>query len=77
MKINNQTPKQFARNQVIKYLELLFDSPDIFIQGFNNLTFKQQEEVLRHISLDEDRIRKLLGDPKGVNDGNSEKRNKK
>ena len=70
MKISNQTPKQFARNQVIKYLELLFDSPDIFIQGFNNLTFKQQEEVLRHISLDEDRIRKLLGDPKGVNDGN-------
>ena len=70
MKINNQTPKQFARNQVIKYLELLFDSPEIFIQGFNNLTFKQQEEVLRHISLDEDRIRKLLGDPKGVNDGN-------
>jgi hypothetical protein len=68
MKINNQTPKQFARNQVIKYLELLFDSPEIFIQGFNNLTFKQQEEVLRHISLDEDRIRKLLGDPKGVND---------
>jgi hypothetical protein len=61
MKINNQTPKQFARNQVIKYLELLFDSPEIFIQGFNNLTFKQQEEVLRHISLDEDRIRKLLG----------------
>jgi hypothetical protein len=50
MKINNQTPKQFARNQVIKYLELLFDSPDIFIQGFDNLTFKQQEEVLRHIS---------------------------
>ena len=65
MKINNQTPKQFARNQVIKYLELLFDSPDIFIQGFNNLTFKQQEEVLRHISLDEDRIRKLLGGFKG------------
>ena len=65
MKINNQTPKQFARNQVIKYLELLFDSPDIFIQGFDNLTFKQQEEVLRHISLDEDRIRKLLGGFKG------------
>ena len=65
MKINNQTPKLFARNQVIKYLELLFDSPDIFIQGFNNLTFKQQEEVLRHISLDEDRIRKLLGGFKG------------
>ena len=65
MKINTQTPKQFARNQVIKYLELLFDSPDIFIQGFNNLTFKQQEEVLRHISLDEDRIRKLLGGFKG------------
>jgi hypothetical protein len=65
MKINNQTPKQFARNQVIKYLELLFDSPEIFIQGFNNLTFKQQEEVLRHISLDEDRIRKLLGGFKG------------
>ena len=65
MKINNQTPKQFARNQVIKYLELLFDSPEIFIQGFNNLNFKQQEEVLRHISLDEDRIRKLLGGFKG------------
>jgi hypothetical protein len=65
MKINNQTPKQFARNQVIKYLELLFDSPDIFIQGFDNLNFKQQEEVLRHISLDEDRIRKLLGGFKG------------
>ena len=65
MKINNQTPKQFARNQVIKYLELLFDSPDIFIQGFDNLSFKQQEEVLRHISLDEDRIRKLLGGFKG------------
>jgi hypothetical protein len=65
MKINNQTPKQFARNRVIKYLELLFDSPDIFIQGFDNLNFKQQEEVLRHISLDEDRIRKLLGGFKG------------
>jgi hypothetical protein len=65
MKINNQTPKQFARNQVIKYLELLFDSPEIFIQGFDNLNFKQQEEVLRHISLDEDRIRKLLGGFKG------------
>ena len=65
MKINNQTPKQFARNQVIKYLELLFDSPEIFIEGFDNLSFKQQEEVLRHISLDEDRIRKLLGGFKG------------
>jgi hypothetical protein len=65
MKINNQTPKQFARNQVIKYLELLFDSPEIFIEGFDNLNFKQQEEVLRHISLDEDRIRKLLGGFKG------------
>jgi len=63
MKINNLTPKQFARREIIKYLRDLFDNPQKYIQDFDSYTHRQQEEILRHISLDEDRIDKLLNKP--------------
>ena len=63
MKINNLTPKQFARREIIKYLRDLFDNPAKYIQGFDDLTHRQQEEILRFISLDEHRIDKLLNLP--------------
>ena len=65
MKINNLTPKQFARREIIKYLRDLFDNPQKYIQGFDDLTHRQQEEILRFISLDEHRIDKLLNLPMG------------
>lgn len=63
MKINDLTPKQFARREIIKYLRDLFDNPQKYIQDFDSYTHRQQEEILRHISLDEDRIDKLLNKP--------------
>ena len=65
MKINNLTPKQFARREIIKYLRDLFDNPAKYITNFESYTHKQQEEILRFISLDEDRINKLLNKPMG------------
>ena len=65
MKINDLTPKQFARREIIKYLRDLFDNPQKYIQDFDSYTHRQQEEILRHISLDEDRINKLLNKPMG------------
>ena len=68
MKINNLTPKQFARREIIKYLRDLFDNPQKHIQGFDDLTHRQQEEILRFVSLDEHRIDKLLNLPMGKHD---------
>lgn len=65
MKINDLTPKQFARREIIKYLRDLFDNPAKYITNFESHTHKQQEEILRFISLDEDRINKLLNLPMG------------
>ena len=65
MKINDLTPKQFARREIIKYLRDLFDNPAKYITNFESYTHKQQEEILRFISLDEDRINKLLNKPMG------------
>ncbi len=63
MKVNDLTPKQFARREIIKYLRDLFDNPAKYITNFYSYTHKQQEEILRFISLDEDRINKLLNKP--------------
>ena len=65
MKINDLTPKQFARREIIKYLRDLFDNPQKYITNFDSYTHRQQEEILRFISLDEDRINKLLNLPMG------------
>ena len=80
MKINDLTPKQFARREIIKYLRDLFDNPAKYITNFESHTHKQQEEILRFISLDEDRINKLLNLPMGetwefINVQNVEKAN--
>ena len=63
MKVNDLTPKQFARREIIKHLRDLFDNPAKYINNFYSYTHKQQEEILRFISLDEDRINKLLNKP--------------
>ena len=39
----------------------LFNNPEKYIADFDNLTVREQDEVLKHISLFEDRIHKLLG----------------
>ena len=57
------TFKQFARKHLARYLEQLFDHPSKHIPDFDDLTHRQQEEVLRHISLFEDRIKKIIGEP--------------
>ena len=52
----------YAKHQVSDYLMKLFDNPEINMdEDFANLTAKETEEVLKHISLFEDRIHKLLG----------------
>ena len=65
MKVNDLTPKQFARREIIKYLRDLFDNPAKYIKDFDSYTHRQQEEILRFISLDEHRIDKLLNLPIG------------
>jgi len=60
---NKYTFKQYARKEISNYLEGLFDNPGKHIPNFDDLTFNQQEQVLRHISLFEDRIKKLIGQP--------------
>ena len=50
-----------AKHEISDYLMLLFNKPSEHIEDFETLTFKEQEEVLKHISLFEDRIHKLLG----------------
>ena len=40
----------------------LFNNPDLCMEdNFADFTIREQEEVLRHVSLFEDRIHKLLG----------------
>jgi hypothetical protein len=40
----------------------LFDDPNVHMdEDFKNFTHKEQEEILRHVSLFEDRIHKVLG----------------
>ena len=50
-----------AKHEISDYLMLLFNKPSEHIEDFETLTFKEQEEVLKHISLFEDKIHKLLG----------------
>ena len=40
------TFKQFARKHLVRYLEDLFDNPSKHIPDFDDLTHRQQEEVL-------------------------------
>ena len=54
--------KVYAKHQVSDYLMRLFNEPEKHMdKDFENLTAKETEEVLKHISLFEDRIHKLLG----------------
>ena len=55
------TAKVKAKHEISDYLMELFYDPEKYIADFDNLTIKEQEEVLKHISLFEDRIHKLLG----------------
>lgn len=56
------TAKTYAKHQVSDYLMRLFDNPNVHMdKDFENFTPKEQEEILRHVSLFEDRIHKLLG----------------
>ena len=53
--------KVYAKHQVSDYLMRLFNEPEKHMdKDFANLTAKETEEVLKHISLFEDRIHKLL-----------------
>ena len=54
------TAKVKAKHEV-DYLMELFNNPEKYIADFDNLTVREQDEVLKHISLFEDRIHKLLG----------------
>ena len=54
--------KVYAKHQISDYLMKLFDNPELCMEdNFGDFTIKEQEEVLRHVSLFEDRIHKLLG----------------
>ena len=54
--------KVYAKHQISDYLMRLFDDPNLHMEdNFLNFTSKEQEELLRHVSLFEDSIHKLLG----------------
>ena len=55
------TAKTKAKHEVSDYLMELFNNPQRYIKDLGDLTTKEQDEVLRHISLFEDRIHKVLG----------------
>ena len=56
------TAKVYAKHQASDHMMDLFDKPmDYRCQGFDKATPKEQDEILKHISLFEDRIHKLLG----------------
>ena len=56
------TAKTYAKHQVSDYLMRLFDDPNVHMdEDFKNFTHKEQEEILRHVSLFEDRIHIVLG----------------
>lgn len=50
-----------AKHEVSDYLMEIFNRPTQHIADFETLTVKEQDEVLKHISLFEDRIHKLIG----------------
>ena len=59
---NKVTAKTLAKHSVSEHLKKLFDKPTDYIPGFfGKLTHREQDEVLKHISLFEDRIHKTLG----------------
>ena len=61
-KDNKVTAKTLAKHSVSEHLKKLFDKPTDYISGFfENLTHREQDEVLKHISLYEDRVHKTLG----------------
>ena len=56
------TAKPYAKHNVSDHLMKLFDNPEKYLGcEFEDFTGKEKEEVLRHISLFEDRVHKLLG----------------
>ena len=56
------TAKVYAKHQVSEHTMLLFDEPEQHMdEGFTKATYKEQEEILKQISLFEDRVHKLLG----------------
>jgi len=56
------TAKVYAKHKVSDHVMDLFDSPAYHMdESFTKATPKEQDEILKHISLFEDRIHKLLG----------------
>ena len=56
------TAKIYAKHKASDHMMNLFDEPEQYMdEGFTKATHKEQEEILKHISLYEDRIHKLLG----------------
>ena len=56
------TAKVYAKHKASDHMMNLFDEPEQYMdEGFTKATHKEQEEILKHISLYEDRIHKLLG----------------
>jgi len=54
------TAKVKAKHEVSDHLMALFDNPETYIKEFDSYTHKEQADILRHISLFESRIHKLL-----------------
>ena len=61
-KDNKVTAKTLAKHSVSEHLKKLFDKPTDYIPGFfENLSHREEDDVLKHISLYEDRVHKTLG----------------
>ena len=54
------TAKVKAKHEVSDHLMALFDNSENYIKDFDSYTHKEQADILRHISLFEGRIHKLL-----------------
>tara|TARA_R100001129_G_scaffold113584_1_gene78357 strand:+ start:3686 stop:3931 length:246 start_codon:yes stop_codon:yes gene_type:complete len=56
------TPKVYAKHQVSDHLMKLFDNAEFHMdKNFVNFTDKEQQEILKQVSIFEDRVHKLLG----------------
>jgi hypothetical protein len=56
------TAKTFAKHKISDRLMEVFDNPQLHLgPEFQNFTMKEQEEILRHVSLFEDRVHRTLG----------------
>ena len=56
------SPKVYAKHQVSDHMMHLFDHPmGTMDEDFAKATTKEQDEILRQVSLLEDRIHKLIG----------------